>query len=410
MREKKGNSLLETRRKNRIYIKDMIYRTEPVTRTDVANSLGLTLPTITTSVNEMIAEGILEEVAIPEEKLQNTAGRKPSGIQFVGDAVFAVGVELGPYETSAVLMNLNGDIIASSTCQAADISYSRMLEQVSGLIRELLKNAVHFDRTKLLGVGVGIAGYVISEEGRIRIYRNADWNDREIGSDLAALLQMPVLVDNNVRMRAIGYDMSQKGTRPDSFAYLYVSRGIACPILEKDNILTGYTFGAGEVGHMIICAESQTEKKNGKQRWDEHFVEDLAGEKAIIDACVRGMGEGKMRILCSRTRGKRTPDIKDILEAYEQGDPDVEAVLQDSISYLGIALANIVNLVNPGFVVVDAYMMKDKKLQKLFRSAAKKRFYGINEEEVRIFFLPFEHFKGAKGAAYDVIESRFLKA
>ena len=53
---KKGSSLLETRRLNRVSIKDTIYKMEPVTRTDIAREIGLTLPTITTSVNEMLEE------------------------------------------------------------------------------------------------------------------------------------------------------------------------------------------------------------------------------------------------------------------------------------------------------------------------------------------------------------------
>lgn len=64
MASKKGNSLLETRRRNRVLIKNMIFRMENARRTAIAEELGLTLPTITTSVNEMLTEGILEEIPI----------------------------------------------------------------------------------------------------------------------------------------------------------------------------------------------------------------------------------------------------------------------------------------------------------------------------------------------------------
>lgn len=415
MTEKKGNSLLETRRKNRIYIKDMIYKTEPAIRTDVAETLGLTLPTITTSVNEMIAEGILEEVPIPEEKLVNAAGRRPNAIQFVKDAAYAVGVELGPYETSAVLMNLRGEVIVSSIRAAGDASYEIMLIQVHDQIQNLLREAQcsedlprQFDRKKLLGVEIGISGYVDRVKGIIRIHRNTDWNGRMLRQDLERLLHLPVALDNNVRLRAIGYDMSQKGMRPDSFAYLYVSRGIACPILEKENVLTGYTSGAGEVGHMILSVDYGTEKQECGENGTECYVEDLAGEKAIIKACAKKLREGGAPILASRTGGKTTLEFSDILEAFDEGDEDVSGILRRSMDCLGIALANIVNLVNPGFVIVDAYMMKNEKLQEIFQRAAQKRFFGVNEDEVRIFFLPFEHFTGAKGAAYDVIQRLFL--
>ena len=68
MNTTKGNSLNETRRLNRILIKNYIFRMGVTTRADIARSLDLTLPTITTSVNEMIRERLLEEVPLPEEK------------------------------------------------------------------------------------------------------------------------------------------------------------------------------------------------------------------------------------------------------------------------------------------------------------------------------------------------------
>ena len=75
MASKKGNSLLETRRRNRVLIKNMIFRMENARRTAIAEELGLTLPTITTSVNEMLTEGILEEIPITEGQLVNSALR-----------------------------------------------------------------------------------------------------------------------------------------------------------------------------------------------------------------------------------------------------------------------------------------------------------------------------------------------
>lgn len=77
MAGKKGNSLLETRRRNRVLIKNMIFRMENARRTAIAEELGLTLPTITTSVNEMLSEGILEEIPITDGKLVNNMGRRP---------------------------------------------------------------------------------------------------------------------------------------------------------------------------------------------------------------------------------------------------------------------------------------------------------------------------------------------
>ena len=77
-----GNSLLETRRRNGILIKNKIFRTEHAMRGEIAKELGLTLPTITNSINEMIKEGVVEPEPLPEECLSGGYGRKPQMVRF----------------------------------------------------------------------------------------------------------------------------------------------------------------------------------------------------------------------------------------------------------------------------------------------------------------------------------------
>lgn len=397
MNEKKGSSLLETRRRNRVWIKNTIYQWEPVTRTAVAKELGLTLPTITTSVNEMMAEGILQEIPFPQEQAAAGVGRKPTAIGFTPGAAFAVGVELGPYATRAVCMNLRGEVITSSEEEAGTADYQMMIKKLAAQIKDLIEKSGQKIGEKLLGVGVGLPGFIECENGIIRSHREADWNGRHLAADLAKRIDLPVLIDNNVRLRAVGYGMEQRGAQPDSFAYFYISRGLACPLTIKDNVLSGYSFGAGEIGHTMI----QMEKKKA-------CLDDLAGEKAILEECQRLLEEGKAPLLKKMKQGS-VLEMKQVLAAQEQGDMDIQAVLEEKIEYLGIALANVVNLVNPGYVVVDGYLMRNVENQRRLETSAREKFFGLNEEEVRIVFKPFDHFSGAKGAAYFLLRRLFLE-
>lgn len=397
MSEKKGSSLLETRRRNRVWIKNTIYQWEPVTRTAVAKELGLTLPTITTSVNEMMAEGILQEIPFSQEQAAAGVGRKPTAIGFAPGAAFAVGVELGPYATRAVCMNLRGEVITSSEEEAGTADYQMMIKKLAAQIKDLIEKSGQKIGEKLLGVGVGLPGFIECENGIIRSHREADWNGRHLAADLAKRIDLPVLIDNNVRLRAVGYGMEQRGSQPDSFAYFYISRGLACPLTIKDNVLSGYSFGAGEIGHTMI----QMEKKKA-------CLDDLAGEKAILEECQRLLEEGKAPLLKKMKQGS-VLEMKQVLAAQEQGDMDIQAVLEEKIEYLGIALANVVNLVNPGYVVVDGYLMRNVENQRRLETSAREKFFGLNEEEVRIVFKPFDHFSGAKGAAYFLLRRLFLE-
>lgn len=398
MKYKKGNSLLEVRRNNRICIKDVIYQKGPITRTSIAEELELTLPTITTSVNEMIKEKIIEELPIADDV--HTVGRRPQAIRFRADAACAIGVELGPYATNIVLMNLGGEILEYAVTSVASENYQIMLNEVARGVKEIIKKA---EPQNLTGVGIGLPGFIESEKGIIRSNFRADWSGKHFSKDLETLVGLPVIIDNNVRLRAVGYEMSYKGERPDSFAYFYISKGIACPIMVKDYVLTGYTSGAGEVGHMIVCV--QDSKGNIEQR----IVEAFAGEDAILGRCRNYLEEGLAEELGGICKEAGELTMKQVLQAQKAEDTDVCFIMKESAEYLGIALANVVNLINPDFVVIDGYMMKNEENRRMVQQAAKRNFFGLNEEDVKLVFQPYEQLFGAKGASAVVIRRLFLE-
>ena len=400
MSKKQGNSLLETRRRNRVLIKSMIFRTENATRTGIADSLGLTLPTITTSVNEMLSEGILEEVAFLDSQLVNTLGRRPTAIAFRAEAALTIGIELGPYATRAVLMNLRGYVLKSIEEEAANDQYDKMVPRLTALIRELISTA---GKNRLLGIGIGLPGFIDREKGIIRSNPRKDWTGKKLVQDLEQELSLPVIIDNNVRLRAIGFEMSEHGTKPDIFAYFYISKGVACPLMVKEDVLTGYTAGAGELGHTVVCI-------NGKNTMVQKCVDDLGSERAIFEKCQEHLLKGGLPELRKKMDMEGRMTMRQILEIQRDGNTEIDDIIAESVEYLGIALANVVNLINPGFVAVDGYLMTNKVNRERLLKSAKSRFYGLNEEEVQIIFTSFDHFCGAKGAGYFVIRKLFLEA
>lgn len=398
MVRKKGKSLLETKRVNRVYIKDTIFRREPVKRTDIAEELGLTLPTITTSINEMLEEHILQEIPIPEDKLYGGVGRKPVAIGFLPDAATSVGAEIGPYATRAVLMNMQGEILAQSEEEACSADYFEMLRQLSQQLSVLIS---HPQVKNLAGVGVGLPGYIESDRGVIRSHRNEDWIGRTLAQDLRNSLGVPVIIDNNVHMNALGYSMERKEKVSSSFAYFYMSRGIACPVMLRDSPLSGYVSGLGEIGHTILYINGD-EKKS---------LDDLAGEKAILNQCMEMLSEGKCSILKEVLASEDVQELsmRHILMAQKMGDQDVCRLIKEKTDYLGTALANVVNLLNPGSVIVDSYLMTSTENQNMFKKSATENFFGLNEKDVKIIFRPYDQFNSAKGAAYFVIKKLFLE-
>ncbi len=392
MERKKGRSLPEVRRRNRVCIKELIYRKAPVTRTEIADELGLTLPTITTSVAQMLEEGLLIEEPVSEEYSGN--GRKPLVLRFNPSAGWAVGVELGPYETAITLLDLAGTPLVSKIFPQAPQEYDRMLDALEEQLGEILQQAPG----RPLGIGIGTPGFVNREDGIVRASLWAGWNEKPLADALSKRIGLPVLIDNNVRMRALGQDLLHGNGLPDLFAYFFVSKGIACPLIVKNRVLSGFTSGASEIGHMVMRPDGPICPTCGKRG----CLEAVAGETAIRRDCEMLLQFGRAPVL-RKLCGTERPDMKQILQADRSGDPDVREVMQQSMEYLGLALANVVNLISPGVVLVDGYIMQDEQNRERLLEAAGQRFYGLNAQEVHIRFLPFNRFGGAVGAAAAVL-------
>lgn len=401
-----GNSLLETRRRNGILIKNKIFRTEHAMRGEIAKELGLTLPTITNSINEMIKEGVVEPEPLPEECLSGGYGRKPQMVRFRREAGYSIGIELGAYHTRAVLVNLRGEVVEERTRQKAALQYGEMLAQVTELVDELCGcvPSLQKEEGKLIGIGIGVPGFVDTEGGTIRQNFRDDWNGRPLGADLRERYPVPILIDNNTRFRAMGYEMQLRGTRPKMFAYLFISRGLACPIMYNDLVLSGAGAGAGELGQTILLYAGV----NGEKR--TVTADQIASESALFERCREEMERGRLLQLKKSCGDATELSIRQILDLQQAGDPEIDALVEECIFGQALVMANVVNLVNPNTVVVDARMMSfPANREKLIRYA-RAHFYGMNAEDVEIRFHEYHSYDGALGAALGTIQKNFLNA
>ena len=381
--------LSDVRRRNRRNIRSLLYRRAPVTRTELAEELGLTLPTVTTSVAGMLEEGLLVEQPAP-----SGGGRRPNLLRFNPSAGYALGVELGPYETAVGLYDLTGEPLVRRIYPAASDGYDEMIETLAGQLAELAAIAP----VPVLGAGIGLPGFVSREQGVVRASRTG-WTGKPVAGDLSKRLGFPVLIDNNVRMRAAGQELFCGGGLPDLFAYFFVSKGIACPLIIRNELLSGSTSGAGEIGHMVIQPDGPICPTCGRRG----CLEGVTGETAILRDCEQLLQFGRAAVL-REIAGENPPDMKMVLQAQEAGDPDVREVMDRAVGYLGLALAGVVNLISPGQVLVDGYLFRLPENRETLLREAQRHFYGLNAQEVAIRFLPFDHYGGARGAAAAVIE------
>jgi len=399
-----GLNLFKAKRQNDIAIKQILYKYAPITRNRIASMLGLSVPTITTNIADLIQKGIVHEVEASEEQ-GVSVGRKARAVDLVSDYSYFIGIEITPVRCVFCLSDLRLEQIWINEEVRDNHDYDEVVIFVAQKIEELL--AAHPDVRHLIqGIGVGVPGFVESKSGVIRVMGRFDWHNKPLAQDLSSRVGLPVRIENNVRVRVIGEDMKNGRYRPETFAYLFVSLGIACPLMIKDDVLTGRSAGAGEIGHMIMRSDGPVCKMCGKRG----CLDSIASETAVLAACREALTAGRAAELARIIAQRGQLTMGEVVLAQEAGDSDVQKIVQEAIHYLAIAMANVTNFINPNLVLVDAYLMKLAENREQFLTTIHKYLFGVNDKEVTVEFKEKDKLSGCKGAVMFAIKEFLINS
>ena len=401
MHEKGGNLPLIKLRNNEL-VKKMIYQHSPISRSEIAQELHLTAPTITACVNPLVSAGLLQEsVADTPVSDGRPLGRRPAMLEFVRDAYRLCGVELGPYRTYLVLTDLRGNTLRSQELERMPDDYDHAIALLSQWIGDFLKG-----EERILGVGVGLPGWVAGKAGTIYNSFRKGWNDKDLAGDLTRLLGIPVVMENNVRARLIGADLFDRRISRDPAVYFYASFGLACPIMMEGKVLYGLSAGAGEIGHTSVDPNGPHCAVCGKNG----CLESVASEKAILRRCRALMETGVNTLLNALAPSPEELTIAHVLAAQECDDRAVNMVLNDAVRHLAVSLAGIINLISPETVLVDAHLMKSGRNQERMLEVLQENIYDLSIHHSEITFVPYDAFNGARFAAALAVKVLLLEA
>jgi len=394
----KGSNHQKLKQNNSHLIRKFIYQNSPVSRVEIAQSLGLTTPTITGMVTPLLAAGLLRETAAPAEEAKG-AGRPRMMLEFVPEAYYICGVDVGPYRISYILTDLRGNVIARRHTNQKLDEYHKTLELLSEQVPDFLQQA-RISREKLLGVGICLPGMIDGTVDRIYDTFYEGWTEHNFSAELGARLGLKVEVENNVRARAICADLFDRSVKAEPFAYFFVSFGVACQMIIDGKVLYGQSAAAGEIGHTVVQRDGPVCPTCGNRG----CLEALTGERAILQRCREIMHSEAATLLKELCPDPAELTMDHVLAAQELGDREVSAVIGDAIEYLGIALANTINLISPRAVVLEGRILSTPGNQARMLQVVEQYMFHIHSGMIDFTFLPSDQDRGARAAAAVVVK------
>jgi predicted NBD/HSP70 family sugar kinase len=357
----KGADLRLMRELNRLLILNGVRATGPITRVAVAHRTGLSRTTVSSIVEELLADNLLFEGQTVEAA--PTGGRRATLLHFNAEAGYVIGVDLGRSHLTLLMTNLAGQIVARRSGPFdASLGPDICLQQ---LIAHLMDFAAEqqIGWHQIIGVGLGIPGPMdAASRMLVRPPRMPGWDQFDIRSVMERACKVPIYLDNDANMGARGESQYGAGRNVENMAYVKVATGIGCGLIVNGDIYRGSGGTAGELGHVTI-------DDNGPicDCGNRGCLEAVAGAAAVTYAAAHGMqpganGDTPGQIARTDTQTGDLLDVADVVQAALAGDKAAQDAIARAGYHIGIALAGLVNIFNPSLILLDGSMARAGEL------------------------------------------------
>lgn len=266
---------------------------------------------------------------------------------------YVAGIDLGGTKIYAALADLTGQILAELKIPTrAQEGAEAVIHRLAATVVQLQEKAGRADPP--LALGVGAPGPLNAATGVVYQAPNLGWRDVPLKEKLERLLGIPVYVDNDANLAALGEHRWGAGQGAEHMVYITVSTGVGGGLILGGRLYRGASHGAGEIGHMVV-------DPRGPRCGCGSFgcLEALASGTAMARAARRLVEEGRGKgILAAAGGDPESITSLAVAQAAAAGDEEARAIISEAGRALGIGVASLINLLNPAVVVLGGGAMR----------------------------------------------------
>jgi glucokinase-like ROK family protein len=346
-----------------------------LSRTDLADKMGLTRAAVSLIVNDLLESQVVQEA----ESRSAPSGRPPIVLEINPNRGLVGAIDMGATHLSIALADFTARIHRESEFPF-DIKDGPniCIEKADQKLREMLSE-LGLSLSDISAIGIGVPGPVITEAGIVMAPPiMPGWDHFPIRETLETKWQCPITLNNDAELGALGEWAYGAGRGEKNIAYIKIGSGVGAGLVLNQQIYGGTTGAAGEIGHLTI-------DENGPlcNCGNHGCLEAFAGGHAIAQQGQFLAKSGK-RTLLSKTPTEKITALK-VTEAAKHGDLHAQEILSRAGTYIGIAIAGLINLFNPSVVIIGGGVAQiGDTLTNPIRQAVRERAMRASEQSVRI--------------------------
>ncbi|MFI0777093.1 ROK family protein [Streptomyces sp. NPDC021212] len=309
-----------------------------LTQAEIARSTGLSAATVSNIVRELKDGGTVEVTPT------SAGGRRARSVSLSGDAGIVVGVDFGHTHLRVAVGNLAHQVLAEEAEPLdVDASSAQGLDRAEQLVSRLI-TSTGLSQGKVVGVGLGVPAPIDVETGTLGSTAILPgWAGTNPRDDLAERLGVPVHVDNDANLGALGELVWGSGRGVADLAYIKVADGVGAGLVISGQIYRGPGGTAGEIGH-ITLDESGPVCRCGNRGCLETF----AAARYVLPLLHSAHGTDLT--------------IERMVQLARDGDPGCRRVIADVGRHIGSGVANLCNLINPSRMVLGGHLAEAGEL------------------------------------------------
>ncbi len=376
----------------------------PISRVDLSVSCSLSIATTKRLIDELISQGLVSEGASHEE--HRSRGRKASVLGLNGRFGFAVGVDIEPDALILTGLGFDGSVISRRELHPATDDRGRLQEQLFAEVRGTVDECIARGGGPLMGIGIGIAGLVNSREGVILYCPGLPgWENVGLAALMRERFNVQTLIDDGVRCMALAEKRHGPRRDLDTFLFIYIGHGVGAGIVLDNRMYRGKNGVCGEFGHITV-------RENGPlcKCGNRGCLEALVSTSAIQNHVRELLSANVYSVLRDRAFPSGSLTLADLYEAAIEGDKLANIVVGETEESIGIGVADLINIFDPGTVILAGDVVENLHeliLDGVKRIVRRRALHTIAQRTV-IEKSGFETNTAALGAATMVIE-RFLE-
>ncbi len=372
-------------------------------RSELMARTGLSRAVVAQRVGELIDRGLVNEGGVGA----STGGRPPRQLTFHSEAGHVLVADLGATSIDVALTTLDGRIIAHRD-EPADIADGpqRCLSRVEELFTELLGTARGLPG-ELWGIGVGVPGPVEFRSGRpVSPPIMPGWDGYPVRRHLARAYKVPVWVDNDVNLLALGEWRSGAAMGHDNVVVVKVGTGIGAGIISDGRLHRGAQGSAGDVGHIQVVDDADVICRCG----NIGCLEAVAGGAALARDAEAAARDGRSPRLLSALDQHGRVTAEDVARGASFGDPVCVLLLQAAGRRIGSTLASVVNFFNPSLIIIGGgVVLSGDQLLAAVRETVYRRSLPLATRDLLIQRSSLGGLAGVIGASAMVVDQLFAR-